>query len=213
MNSMPCWGWVTGDKSAGCPGCQKDQPQPGVPPAQHCLTLHCTGGALSTGGSLGCLSTRRTSDSYSALESPVWPKLQKVSRTKPLRSSWGHLACSVWRKEGWGVPSSQPTTSSRGGGGGADPPLMASNRIWGDRMKLHWGKFRLDTRKRFFPDRVVGDWPSDPGKWPGHQACQGLSITWISLLAIQFNARQLDLMILMDPFILELFCDSSHFRR
>lgn len=54
MNSMPCWGWVTGDKSAGCPGCQKDQPQPGVPPAQHCLTLHCTGGALSTGGSLGC---------------------------------------------------------------------------------------------------------------------------------------------------------------
>lgn len=86
MNSMHCWGWVTGDKSAGCPGCQKDQPQPGVHPAQHCQlivhsALHWWG--LEHWGSLGSLSAGRTSDCYSALEPPVWPKLQKVSRTKP----------------------------------------------------------------------------------------------------------------------------------
>ena len=99
-------------------------------------TLHWWGPTSSTMGSFGHLSLSRTRDYYSASRGER-PKWWKASKARLPRSSWGRLVCSAWRREGWGVPSSQTTVSSlRGSRGGAADllSLVTSNRTPGNRL-------------------------------------------------------------------------------
>ena len=86
------------------------------------------------------------------------------------------------------MTSSQSTTSLRGSAEGEGAYLLAlvtSDRTRGKGTRLHQGK--LDIRKRFFTERVGG-----------HSWSYGL------VLGSPARSRELDLMVLMGPFQLEI---------
>lgn len=125
------------------------------------------------------------------------------------------MTWSVQLREGWGMspwPSRAPSW-----GPAAGKVLMS---FWWpaigheNGINLCQGKVRLDMRKRFFTEGVFSPWNRLPGKWSQYQTCQSSRSIWKMLLVTWFNfrcsvrSRDLDLIILVSPFQLEMFYDS-----
>lgn len=140
-----------------------------------------------------------------------WPKWWKALRARLTRSSWGHLAYSTWirlRGDPISVYNFLKVCSTEG-----DTDLSVCGRTQGNGMKLRQEKSRLDIRKRFLTEGVIGYWNrlSKEGLW--HQAYQNPRSIWTMVLVIGLffsspeGSRELDSMI-MGLFQLEIFYDS-----
>ena len=99
------------------------------------------------------------------------------------------------------------------GGAGADLfSIVTSNRTQGNGVKLRQGRFRLDIRKRFFTERVLMHWKSfsrDAVMAPSLLEFKKLLVIWSEFLGRPVWCQELDSMILMDPFRLGIFYDST----
>ncbi|KAK4829369.1 hypothetical protein QYF61_003296 [Mycteria americana] len=91
---------------------------------------------------------------------------------------------------------------SRGGGAGL-LSLVTSDRTGANGMKLHQGKFRLDIKKRFFTERVVGHWNSLPREVVTAPSPSGFKERLDEALS-HMDRRSRDMVI---PFYLVLYLD------
>ena len=169
--------------------------------------LHWCGPTLSTVCSFGCLSIRTSS--YENVSRGEWPRWWNVSRARLTRIFWAHLACSAWRREVWGVDD----LILKGGNGRGDADLLSlvpSNRIWGNGMKLHQEKFRLNIRKSFFTEGVISHWnrlSTEMVMLPRLSEFKE-RLDYGLVLGSPVRKRELDSMILMCSLQLKIFSDS-----
>lgn len=82
-------------------------------------------------------------------------------------------------------------------------------------LKLCQGRLRLDMKKRFLPRGELSTGTESPGKWE-NQACQnwGSICSWAHSVIpgnCVVQGQNLDLMILVDPFLFSVFWDSVKF--
>lgn len=82
--------------------------------------------------------------------------------TCPGKKGWGTEACSGWRMDGFeGTQQLPPMPRGRSLRDRARPFTVAHNGMMANKgQKLKQERFRLDTRKNFFPVRTVRQWNS-----------------------------------------------------
>jgi len=117
-------------------------------------------GPLSTVCSFGCLNIRRISN-YQSVSRGRQPKMVKDLKCKTYEEQVRSLSLfSLEKRKLRDDLIAVYSFLKRGNrGGGADLlSLVTSDRTQGNGMGLHQRKFKLDIRKRFFTERVVGHW-------------------------------------------------------
>ena len=57
--------------------------------------------------------------------------------------------------------------------------LVTGDKMRGNGLKLHQGKFRLDIRKHFFTERGLRTGIGSPGRWLSHHPWMCLKTVWM----------------------------------
>lgn len=104
-------------------------------------------------------------------------------------------------------------TGGRRRGGSALLSLVTCDGAQGNRMKLCQEKFRLDMRKRFFTEKLLGHWNRQgSGQASESQASQSSRNIWMMLLITWSGSlvrgREMDSMTFMGSFPLQVVHDS-----
>lgn len=88
----------------------------------------------------------------------------RVLRKSHVRSGWGLLVCSAWRRQrGDLIAVTTPCEGKEEG------QALSSALVTVTGLKLCQGQFRLGIRERFFTQRVAGHWSRLPREGSQHQ--------------------------------------------